>query len=403
MAFAKVDETVKDAVLRTGLQSPNEADVELAVNLMHCLADGRPSWLWSLWSTARADAWVGDALVRIACALPATPDTWATVAETSPSLEDAYWRSLPLHKLDAIGMTEAAAHKLIAAQRGRDLVSWLGTNVHCDDLPAVLFIDALDAAVNAPADDGNEATMFSYHLGRILDRLEGDPSVDGDRLVRLEWVYFQALRYSQRPPRTLHRALARNPGFFVDLIKMIFLPAADSGVVEEPPLDLDRVRALAGQAYGVLSDWRCVPGSDATGAIDGAVLEDWVKQARRLLASAGRGDVGDQKIGEILAASLRRPDEPWPPPAVRDVIELTRSRHLETGLEVGVFNQRGVTVRSPHDGGVQERDLAQRYRRDSSALRFDWPRTAATLDRIADDYDLSAQRADQRAEQQDWS
>jgi hypothetical protein len=47
--------------------------------------------------------------------------------------------------------------------------------------------------------------------------------------------------------------------------------------------------------------------------IDSEALEDWVKRARRLLAEAGRGEIGGSKIGEILAAAKREPDQPWPP------------------------------------------------------------------------------------------
>jgi hypothetical protein len=81
---------------------------------------------------------------------------------------------------------------------------------------------------------------------------------------------------------------------------------------------------------------------------------------------------------------------------------MTRSRALEQGLETGVYNRRGVTVRSPFDGGEQERGLTERYRRDAEALRFDWTRTAACLDRIAETYEHDARREDQGAEQRDW-
>ncbi len=76
----------------------------------------------------------------------------------------------------------------------------------------------------------------------------------------------------------------------------------------------------------------------------------------------------------------------------------TRSRALERGLERGVYNGRGVTVRSPFDGGDHERSLAGRYRRDAEALRFDWVRTAACLDRIADTYERDAGREDRDAD-----
>jgi hypothetical protein len=87
---------------------------------------------------------------------------------------------------------------------------------------------------------------------------------------------------------------------------------------------------------------------------------------------------------------------------VREIIEMVRSRALESGFEVGVYNRRGVTVRMPHDGGGQERALAESYRREAEALRFDWPRTAACLDRIATTYEVDATREDLSAEQRDW-
>jgi hypothetical protein len=173
-------------------------------------------------------------------------------------------------------------------------------------------------------------------------------------------------------------------------------------VEEEPPKDPERAKTLATQAFDVLHDWARVPGSDDNGLIDAAALEDWVQQARKLLAQSGRGDIGDQRIGQVLATSLRQPDEPRPPRAVREVIEVCRSRHLETGLEVGVYNHRGVTVRSPHDGGEQERGLAERYLRDAETMRFDWPRTAATLDRISESFARDAEREDQSADRRDW-
>jgi hypothetical protein len=145
-----------------------------------------------------------------------------------------------------------------------------------------------------------------------------------------------------------------------------------------------------------------VPGADEAGVIDGLALETWVKDARKLLKESGRGEIGDSKIGEILSASKREPDQPWPPEPVREVIEMVRSRALESGFEVGVYNRRGVTVRMPHDGGGQERALAASYRRDAEALRFDWPRTAACLDRIATTYEVDATREDLSAEQRDW-
>ena len=69
-------------------------------------------------------------------------------------------------------------------------------------------------------------------------------------------------------------------------------------------------------------------------------------------------------------------DGTWPCEAVREVIEITRSRRLESGLYIGVKNKRGTTNRGILDGGEQERDLGKRYRNYSDAVRFEWPRTS---------------------------
>jgi hypothetical protein len=402
IARAEVDGSLKERILQMGLRSPIETDADVAMGLLFGLAHDRAPWLADLWSRALTEAWGDEALLRIARALPVNPETWSKIAAVSRNLDEAYWKTQEIYQIPADSTIDAVADKLIEVGRSRDLMNWLGHHLHYGP-SGDLLVRALEAAVHEPAlAGGNDATMFTYHLGLILDHLEADPSVSEDQLARLEWIYFQALRYSQRPARVLHRALARNPQFFVELVNLIFLPAAESGVVEEPPKDPEQAQTLARQAYDVLHDWARVPGADDHGLIDAAALEDWVKEARKLLARSGRGDIGDQRIGEILATSVRQPDEPWPPKAVREVIEVSRSRHLETGLEVGVYNRRGVTVRSPHDGGEQERGLAEQYRRDAEALRFDWPRTAATLDRIAESYARDADHEDQSADQRDW-
>ena len=183
---------------------------------------------------------------------------------------------------------------------------------------------------------------------------------------------------------------------------MIYLPAADSGVVEPEVEDKAKAQNLASQAYQVLHDWAHVPGADDQGVIDPVALEDWVKRARKLLAEAGRGEIGDSKIGEILSAAYSRAGSAVAPETGARDHRIGPKPRLGAGFEIGVYNRRGVTVRMPQDGGGQERALAERYRRDAEALRFDWHRTAACLDRIATTYEVDANREDLSAEQRDW-
>ena len=88
----------------------------------------------------------------------------------------------------------------------------------------------------------------------------------------------------------------------------------------------------------------------------------------------------------------------WPHSAVCDVIDTVASADLERGLEVGVYNSRGMVTKHPFEGGRQERQLAERYAGFAATLSDRWPRTAAMLRRLADSYRLEALREDQRAE-----
>jgi hypothetical protein len=81
---------------------------------------------------------------------------------------------------------------------------------------------------------------------------------------------------------------------------------------------------------------------------------------------------------------------------IRDLIEELAADQIEVGIMISRFNQRGSFRKELWDGGNQERCLAQQYR-DWAAAVGNWPRTRALLERIAEDWDRQAKRADTEA------
>lgn len=406
IAKTSMKNDIKHSLMKRGLlaDKPTEVDVGLGIfyELKSQVGENSEAWVRDLWHQAIKDAWGERAEMHIVQCLPPGPAIWADIEARSAGLAEAYWSTLNTYSIPDTADPPYAVEHLLAVGRSRDAVRWLGQNIKVKPEGALL-VHALNAAAKSDqSGDGNDAVMLGHFVGIILNYLEMDSEVSEQQVVNLEWTYFQVLRHSQRPPRTLHRALAQDPEFFVDLMKLLFLPAEDSGVVEPEPGNLESARELAHQAYDVLHNWTHVPGADDQGVIDPVTLANWVKHARKLLAEAGRTEIGDSQIGKILAAAKQDSNQSWPPEPVCDVIEVTRSRALEEGFEVGVYNQRGVTVRALHDGGDQERALAERYRRHAEALRFDWPRISACLERIATTYHAEAKREDIDAEQRDW-
>ena len=192
------------------------------------------------------------------------------------------------------------------------------------------------------------------------------------------------------------------PKFFIEVLRKVFRPSKESGIEEPRPEDPDREQAIARQAYDLLHTWRRLPGTSDDGTLDPAALERWVKEARRQATQIGRGAIGDQQIGQVLAHAPRDAEGIWPVVPVRDLIEITRSPELERGILVGIRNSRGATWRGMTDGGAQERDLAQYYRRCSEEAALEWPRTSAVLEQIAKSYEHESVAHDDDAERRDW-
>lgn len=392
-----------DAVLEASLHAGSSRATSLAQSMLFAVRDRRGvDWLWSRFHQAVAVGSASEEILPVMLALPVERTTWDRIAAAGTDLERLFWRRMQVFAVPHEERGFATA-KLLELDRGRSALEMLmGPTEGQPAIDDVLAVLRHDSTVNVEKEDAdhNDAVMFTYYVGLAFKRLDDDESIDENAMLSLEWTYFHALQDSERPPRLLDKAMAEHPSFFIDMLKSVFGSGRDLDRNDEAAVA--RVRVIASQAFHVLEAWTRIPGMDDSGALDGAVLEQWVKEVRRLAADAELTDIGDSRIGQMLSAAPRVGDEPWPPEPVRDVVELCRSRDLESGFQVGLFNRRGVTVRLPTDGGEQERDLAARYRKDAAASAFTWPRTRAMLERIAEGYQGDATREDQSAEQRGW-
>ena len=123
------------------------------------------------------------------------------------------------------------------------------------------------------------------------------------------------------------------------------------------------------------------------------------QQARELAAEKGLDEIGDQRIGFVLAHTPKDAEEPfWPPSPVCRVIEAAASAQIERGLAIECFNRRGVFGKGINEGGDQERRFAATYKDLADATR-NFPRTSAMLAEISDNWNRHVERADVEAEQ----
>lgn len=324
------------------------------------------------------------------------PRAWELAEAMGDGVGAAFWKYFP-----ASGLGHDFAHAAYAAGRlmevGRraaalGLLRLYAGKGEQSERHAELILTGLEQLASTDRPDPESALLGHHDLVELFAYLQSTEDIDWQRLARLEWAHAGVLVFEGRL-QTLHRLMAQDPDFFVDVISKIYRAKGE----EAGDLTAER-KALAESAYRVLSSWRTVPGVQPDGSIDADGLRTWVARAREQLRDVDRLEIGDLHIGHILASSLPDGDGSWPPHPVREVLEEVQSNDVEEGLEVQVSNLRGATVRLPTEGGKQERDLAAHYKRQAEKLADQWPRSAAILRRIAGVYEQEARLYDEQAE-----
>lgn len=384
--------------------------------------DGAPQWDFAhgaivTYYEARGDAWADKlidqaikekwgtfALERLLLSLPKSEHFIERTAEIGGEVEAAYWSKLEIFQINVPAPSRPRmVEYLLQAKRAWATIQFAGQYVM--DIPSGLLVRVLTEALSdqpKKVTDGNEGTMLQHYVTLIFDKLDHDPAVTTDQIARLEWSYLKVLEYSNRTPKALPRLLATSPDFFLQVLSTAYRGEDEKGL-DENAEHYEAQKSMAGQAWSLLHSWAHVPGlSDDGKVVDGAKLEAWVRETRILSAKAGRAAISDQMIGQVLAHAPAADDGVWPCLPVRELIEITRSKDLEIGIQTGVYNKRGVTTRLPTDGGAQEREIAARYREWSEKTRLEFPHTGMMLAQIAETYERDAKYHDDDADIQQW-
>ncbi len=266
---------------------------------------------------------------------------------------------------------------------GKDTVS-----LYWRQFPYLVEDPARDTSLNTPIDQ-----FLLYEIPQLLEYLEQAAEVDAVRLARIELAFLPLFRYEQRPFKVLYHQLAVDPQFFIELVCLAYRAS------DEAPHELsEHEQARARIAYDLLHAASEVPGTQDGNLLDPAKLTAWVEEVRQVLDERKRREVGDLCIGHLLSHARLEGNEVWPPKAIRALLEHLHSEEVERGIELAVYNARGVTWRSLTDGGAQERKLMEQYHTQAQALQARWPRTADMLRRLAQSYEEEARMHDREAD-----
>ena len=343
------------------------------------------------------------------------PRAWEVADELGQEVADAFWGEFRNHGLGEFEHVDFAARRLLDVGRraaALDLVALYSRKSEEMTAERAEFVaEGLEALLADPSQAAQMQVLSRHDLMELFAALDAS-ALPRKRVAQLEWGYLPVFGIDARPT-ALAAMLSEEPQFFVDLITWIYRPRraeegeadqAEEGEAtqaEEPDIDEseeEQRRAVATNAYRLLSEWKRIPGLCEDGTVDPEQLEAWVTAARAKLAESGHEAVGDSHIGRVLAAGPPDEDGSRPGVAVRNLLERLQNPDIEDGLRVELYNSRGPTTRGAFDGGEQEREVAAMYSGQSEKFADRWPRATSVMRELAEGYERDARRLDEEAE-----
>jgi hypothetical protein len=340
-----------------------------------------------------------DVLASIYRGLPEGIATWSKIGAEGSELELAYWKTASGYSRTGTFEEDApiAVEKLLDAGRPQMALQIAGgPKVSISsNLSKRLLQDLLSLAVKEKR-QLNVDPMFEYYINNLFNQLYETKELPLDEIAKLEWPYVQVFdRYDrgQHAPRGLHDRLLKEPSFFAEIISLLYKDDDGNSSKNENLTD-EQAENIASNAREVLESWRRIPGVSEDGTLDELVLNQWIDAVRQKCTEIKHIKGCDLKLAEILSRAPSDPDGNWPHVAVRNLLERLQNKLIEDHIPFAIYNSRGVVSRSLDAGGKQERELSDKYKTMSKAVRAKWPRTAKVLQAIASMYDSDAKRED---------
>lgn len=321
-------------------------------------------------------------LVQLLLLAPFTRSTWQLVDALSEDGQARYWADVvPDWLHDADEERNEGVERLLRAERPRAAFSLV--RFHPEKLDAQVLFRLLTEVAKGGRDRAGEYRLEHYNIEEAFRHLNNSPLLTLEQKAGIEFAFVDALArpWDRRDKGygipNLERYIEAHPEFFVHAI--VWTYKRDDG--REDPAELqippDRKRHMAERGYKLLEALERIPGHDDLGVLQADRLAKWLATVRKSCAELSRAEIADVCLGKLLASAPVGEDQVWPCTPVRNVMEEIQSEAMMRGAHTGVYNSRGVVWRG--EGGDQERQLADKYRRWGQVLQSSHPYLSSKL------------------------
>ena len=344
-------------------------------------------------SRPTASNWTIDKTVKFLALAPAGRPVWNLVAGLGEEADRQYWQicSVNIRLRDNKDEFDYALRRFISTGRPRTAL----TLCHHDfeKTPADTLVQILEGIHRG--EEAEAGFPERYYIQKALDRIEQSDAITRDRLIGLEFALIPLLGFEgEQRAKTLYHAIMSDPKLFTELLCILYEPShRESDDSPSAPNE-----AAIHSAWTILHDCGRQPGTAENDTVNPDDFVAFIEEARDLCAKSDRLEVCDDTLGQILGRAPEGADGVFPFEPARDVLDRSELEEMRSGFGIGCRNKRRVVSGSPTEGGAQERELVEYYRKQAEALDGSHPRLAGTLHALADYYESDACREDLNAE-----
>lgn len=392
-----------DAPHQVGWALGKIANAEITTNLLSMYLDSEnrtfqqfiSNFVWSRYQSlgwAWVDgldlsSWTLKQRCQFLMNLPFESETWRRASAWLGDSENMYWQGVQVNPYQIEDELLHATDKLLEVARPQAAIECLYARIHKQlPLDGERTIKALLAAISTCESSNN---IDSYHITELIKALQDDIKTDQDGLSRVEWAYLSLLNELQgAAPKLLEKKLAHEPGFFCEVIRLIYRSKHVEKKDEQPG---EHAAAIATNAWRLLNQWKRAPGVQDDGSFSSAHLEAWLSSVKAQCSESGHFEVAMNKVGQVLFYCPPDPMGLWIIESAASALNARDAEEMRNGFRTEVFNSRGAHWVDPT--GKPERELAELWRQRAEAVENGgFARFAATLRDLAKSYDRDAER-----------
>ncbi len=327
--------------------------------------------------------------------------TWKLVDELGTEAQAKYWSEVaPDWASQSDSEMNEGVDRMLKAQRPRAAFAIVRLQPEKLD-PQVLF-RLLSAIVTGGKDETGTYQLEQWNVEQAFKRLNSSSALTLDQKAGLEFGYLEVLarpwdnRADSYGIPNLERYIEAHPEVFLQAITWAY-KRKDGGT---DPVDFQvpegNAKNLAERGYRLVEAIKRIPGHNDLDDLEADRLAKWIATVRQGAAELSRADIADMCIGKVLANAPTGQDGVWPCEPVRQVMEDIQSDPMMEGAHTGIYNSRGVVWRG--EGGDQERELAEKYRKWGQALQLSHPYVSSKLlMELTRTYENEANREDTEA------